>query len=430
MSHRGGRLSIGIGLAGVAALVGPGIVGVPGVATAGPAGVAVAEPHPPVATPVTTMLNRRLRPTREGVLVRAPDRTTNRLAPTSWLRNDLHPPTTMWVDNLYCSGGAPTPSSWDGYQYLTWLNSPRTNGRTITRCLPYLGRDANREAAVGDVAVGVAGSQIAARYPADAGSVVRCTTVNTSGCPSADGNPTNILNSSGRGCYPGQVRSKGRGRATFVGGDCQCPVGMSGRDWTTQLLRFARPESPYGYFRDNRRDVPYYERGGRVGKAPMLVLANTSACWANSWRQLAGIQNSLWHRRLEWWNGRVPEVPSWAQQPLTGSRAVTAMKYYTGWNEVLTRRSAFYDQVAATVIKLPAGVSRIADLPQWAISRLGQTLAVTAQGPTGSTQPVVVLTERYVGRDRWRRHFQAESFDFLPFGADIRLTCRTECRLG
>lgn len=90
------------------------------------------------------------------------------------------------------------------------------------------------------------------------------------------------------------------------------------------------------------------------GKAPQWGL-DTTICWVNNPRDLIGLQNNLYWKRLEWNNQKVP-ISNWG-----GGTAQD--RIYWGWNEVPITR-AFVDYPGnwdSLIIKLPADLCQNGD---------------------------------------------------------------------
>lgn len=327
--------------------------------------------------------------------------------------------------------------------------------------------DAYQYAIVGKVAIGDIKSIADTFYPTDSNSVDARfdTEVNP---------PTQAEN--GRGCHysyddtsgvwnPDQTDARNsNGDALVKNGRCACmdPGALPAEAWVSQWIRFAgdaagntltiggnRPNAkatwlvlsprykgnPAFWFNTSGKNglpnqqttyegrtvdpgqylqnTPWYGDGGRLNKAPMWGL-DLASCWYDDPGPMMALQNKLWERRAEWWNGYAPRPPVEHQRlddPL-------GMKYYWGWNEVVLNKAKFDSASVANVIKLPAGQARIAELSPAAQEQLARDLAASPRD-----LPVVVMSESLVpgtqGNPRFTRSVSCQPYDF----GSIAISC-------
>ena len=387
-------------------------------------------------TAVTRSLNGLIDPAASGVLIRAIDKfsgAAQRLVPATFLRNDIITPSQMFPPmGPIC----PTPDMSNGYFVLPI---------GVDNCT----QDGYVEASAG-VVVGskIDDFDIGVYYPTDSNSVDnRCHDPGNGikECP-VQGvalQTTGPVNYDGTGCHLGdQEDSQGPDGTSLVSGvNCQCNADLSGHrwnDWVDHWLKYAGSSSGWSgkWFRKNQADIPYYEKNGKTGKAPMTVLDKVS-CSMNNKKDTAQLQNALWERRFEWWNGTLPTasyglelqgVDVASNRSVLGRRV--ADRYYFGWNEVpvlgtIDRKPESWD---AILIKLPAQKDSLNDLGPAAIKNLGTRLIelVNDTGQTiGSPDGIqtVILTEKYSEtKQGWQHAFECESFDFGSGSGALRLT--------
>ena len=254
---------------------------------------------------------------------------------------------------------------------------------------------------------------------------------------------TGPLNYDGTGCHKGDQEDSPSPDGTLLvsGVNCQCNADLSGHrwnDWVDHWLKYAGSSGGWSgkWFRKNQAGIPYYEKNGKVGKAPMTVLDQVS-CSMNNKKDAAQLQNALWERRFEWWNGTLPTarfalelqgIDVASDRRVLGSQV--ADRYYFGWNEApvlgtIDRKPESWD---AILIKLPAQKDSLSDLGPEAIQNLGTRLIelLKDSGQTiGSPDGIqtVVLTENYSEpKQGWQHAFQCENFNFGPASGTLRLT--------
>ncbi|MGB1711966.1 MAG: hypothetical protein ACPHP1_05280 [Miltoncostaeaceae bacterium] len=321
--------------------------------------------------------------------------------------------------------------------------------------------DAYDYAIVGNAAIGDIKSIANTFYPTDANALdARFASDQDSKTPSK-------LAPDGRGCHydqpdpkqdiwnPNQTDARNSRDEALVGTvRCRCmdPALLPPQAWVSQWIRYAgnaegagpaKPnskatwlvlssmdkENPAFWFntgdqitgfgtrtvkRGFYKDTPWYEPDGRKNKAPMWGL-DLASCWYENPEPMVALQNELWQRRGEWWNGYAPRPPSGHERlddPI-------GMKYYWGWNEVVLDKARFESATVANVVKLPAGQARIAELSPAAQDQLARDLAAFPRG-----LPVVVMSESLVpgtqdNNPQFRRSFSCQPYDF----GSIAISC-------
>lgn len=351
----------------------------------------------PSDSPLTDRLNSAMSPSASGVLVRVPDNETSPLVSSTLLRDDILVPSMVFNPAILCNGSTPC----EGVPF-----APDVMFR-----FPYLAVVVDQRAHQ---------VPVAAMYASDADTDNRCEQASTSACPGE----ASTLYGSGRGCVDYQVVGS---PADFAQG-CQCPVGVSGADWLDGVLKGAEPLEPYTYFQGNDPSVPWFEPGGATGKAPMIQFMDASACWTDDVSQMVSLQNALWEKRYEWWNGQDPGVPRWAADPATSPDPLVANSIYAGWNEVVVDRKAFDSGPGATVIVLPSGAQSLSDLDRVVLEGFASRLVLTNEYEANPLpllgNPIVLLRQVSAdGGKTWTRNFFAQSFDFRPYGIPAVLQC-------
>ena len=324
--------------------------------------------------------------------------------------------------------------------------------------------DAYQYAIVGKAAIGDIKSIAGTFYPTDANALDARF---ASYADSQKNPPTKAAD--GRGCHyngsdkggwaPNQTDARNyNGVALVKTEQCACmdPAALSPQAWVSQWIHYAgdaegdggaNPNSkatwlvlssltnnnpPFWFNKKGGQNTGYQERtvkdgaylqyvhwydvvgdAGRNNKAPMWGL-DLASCWYEDPGPMVALQNELWERRGEWWNGYAPRPPTGHEQ-LTD---LIGMKYYWGWNEVVLDKAKFDAATVANVIKLPAGQARIAELSPAAQQQLGRDLAASPRD-----LPVVVMSESLVlgteNNPRFRRSFSCQPYDF----GSIAISC-------
>lgn len=370
--------------------------------------------------------------------------------PSPWCgaEPDTEPVRDVWGHSY--SVGKNTSTLFDGY----FGHSYNTTGDCYY--------DAYQYAIVGKAAIGDIKSIAGPFYPTDANALDARF---ASYADSQKNPPTKAAD--GRGCHydgsdkdgwvPNQTDARNSNGVALVGTErCACmdPAALSPQAWVSQWIRYAgdakgdggaNPNSkatwlvlspytndnpPFWFNSERGQNTGYQERtvkngaylqytswdaggGGRNNKAPMWGL-DLASCWYEDPGPMVALQNELWERRGEWWNGYAPRPP-------TGHEQLTdpiGMKYYWGWNEVVLDKAKFDAATVANVIKLPAAQARIAELSPAAQQQLGRDLAASPRD-----LPVVVMSESLVpgteNNPRFRRSFSCQPYDF----GSIAISC-------
>jgi len=386
-------------------------------------------------TKVTKKLNKKVKPAKGGVLLRAlpDDNIVNGLAVASWTRNDIKAPTAMYVtQDPWC--GAQTPPNMgygpDGVYENNdfWLKKCNSDDR-LTGSNGKPGTDAFDYAQVGLVTADL-GFTVGTFYPTDANALdgrcyydpafgnYRCAT---------DDSQVGPAENLGRGCSETQVDARSPDDVSLVSDqNCQCNTSLSGDNWGQWIQHWldyaylTPPKPNYDYFAGSSPSTPFNVAGGQSGKAPMYAL-DWSSCWLDSPDEIVGLQNALWFNRGAWWNGLLPMQPAGEE----GIEDVDGMKYYWGWNEVPVK--AAIDRQSnwnAALIHLPAGAGKISDLSKSAKKSLKQQIRDLADSDSGfvigskKRGKVAVLKEKYVGNDSWQRKFLCDKH---KFGKNLRI---------
>lgn len=370
-------------------------------------------------TDISQMLNEALDPKSGGVLYRVPDGQTTKLVPASLLRNDSYAPTQTYTVPPQCPN-----EGTDGYDALPdYLGVCKGDD-------PYL------EATVGSV-VGKNADQYDAGvyYPTDSNSVdKRCFYDGKDyKCPDKSGAP-GPADFDGTGCHAGNQEDAPSpdGVKLVSSPACQCNVDLSGNDWNDWIDHWikysASGDNGSLWFTGNDPSIPYYQSGGKKGKAPSFAMDLVS-CWSKDKDSMIGLQNAFWRNRASWWNGTFPMAPE-AQRDFANQ---DGMKYYWGWNEVVVRAEidTKKEDWDAIVAKLPAGMQSISELSESAQRALGATLEKYTQGNNvalGSPDSAytLVLKETYqqgdsANPDQWQSNFFCEPFDFASVGGTLKI---------
>ncbi len=387
-------------------------------------------------TAVTQHLNRLLNPKSSGIFVRAPDKFSGapqRLVPATLLRNDILTPTGVFpAADPIC----PTPDGSNGYGVQANLaGGCAANGYVMAQAGIVVGTHMDRY----DVGV---------YYPTDSNSVDnRCHDLGNGTVECAEGGvgiqTKGPVAYDGTGCHAeDQADSPSpKGVSLVSGANCRCNAALSGNrwnDWVDHWLKYSHRSTgaTFPWFQGSNPKRPYYVKGGARGKAPMWALDQVS-CSMTTKKDAIELQNALWQRRLEWWNGTLPTARFGLQQqgidvsarPATlGSRV--ADRYYFGWNEIPVRGAidAEPGRWDALMIKLPAQADSLTDLSPAAardldalLVELIETTGVPIGSPAG--KPAVVLTETYSrAKKGWQHAFGCETFDFRSVGGSLTLT--------
>ena len=387
-------------------------------------------------TDIASALNSMLEPSGSGVLLRVPDGLDSTVVPATFTRNDIYPPTQMYVNPPQCTGTA-NESATDGYvsvqefviDFCSDSSPPPDGNGQLAGVDPFL------EAAVGVVV----GTQLkkfdsGIYYPTDSNSTDKRCRWNGSSydCPGSDGKG-GAGSADGKGCDVNQVDAPGPDGLKLVSDPtCRCEAKLSGNgwaDWIDHWLKYASnhpgvlPE--YTYFTGNDTNTPYNESGGQAGKAPMFAM-DWSSCWVSDINDLVALQNAFWRTRETWFNGLVPQAPDGQRDPTNQE----GMKYYWGWNETPVSKSidsspSNWDSI---VVKLPAGVKTISELSPSARSRLSSTLDGFVKDnsiPLGKPQDAYVLTltesQSDGNSDVWQRKFSCQPYDFNADGGKLKI---------
>ena len=420
---------------------------------------------------VTDQLNAALN--GQGVLFRTPDSIEGEKVPGTYLSNQIDPPTSVYQSPGGGDwGGLGTPTPWcgaepDAESVKDAWNRPDTVGKKTSKLFdgyfvqPYTGipgncnYDAYQYAIVGNAAIGDIKSIAATFYPTDANAVDgRFNTEVNPPIKAADGRGCHYSGSDSEGWRPDQTDARDYNGAALVKNEsCACmdPGALPPEAWVSQWIRYAGdargdggpnrnakatwlvwnsyPSNPPFWFNTSEqntnylgrvvwmtgayKNTPWYAPGGRNNKSPMWG-RDLASCWYEDPGPMVALQNKLWERRGEWWNGYAPRPPAGHEQ-LTDP---IGMKYYWGWNEVVLDKARFDSARVANVVKLPAGQARIADLSPAAQGQLGRDLAASPRD-----LPVVVMSESLApgtqDNPRFRRLVSCQPYDF----GSIAISC-------
>jgi uncharacterized protein YjbI with pentapeptide repeats len=247
----------------------------------------------------------------------------------------------------------------------------------------------------------------------------------------------------GRGCHSlggdggaaPQVLAAGPDGETLVQGkNCQCNVKLNGNDWNDWIdhwLKYAYPpddsqsgdySDQFTYFKGSKPDVTFDEQGGRNAKAQGTNV-DWSACWTTTIDDMVALQNALWQRRGEWWNGQIPLQPE-GHRNLTD---VEGQPYYWGWNEVpFFNEVDFVENRDATNIMLPANFDSLDSLDDTAKKFLLSGIKTMVNDSDAkraldiSAEPdVVIMAQESVGGKSWKREFYCQDYTFDPNKPDL-----------
>ena len=412
------------------------------------AGPALEEPVDSAATletaagkqaKLTLNLNRKLKASSSGVLLRAiPDNPGTPYVPSSWTRNDIRTPNSMYlVQNPWCGPRAQdTP-----FQAYT-LNGPWDDGAFVRDiCGKYRKQNDGVKPWTNTFAMAQAGlvstkvNKFTAKtfYPTDSNA-----SDGRAAFTGLDGNSDPTYNypsgsyghirggagyAQGRGCHEdnGQInqtdaRIPGTDSSLVSWYDCRCEMKLSANNWqpwVDQWLDYTKDPASEPYFYGNDSGRPFNVDGGVVAKAPMWAL-DLASCWVGNRNDLVSLQNALWDNRARWWNGMVPLPPqsAWDAGPMNKE----TQRYYWGWNEVPVKKAIDKPKNwDAIVVRLPAGTQKIQQLSSYAKKQLKKDLKkITSQYnvPLGSKSKsaVVILTERLTGAQSWQRQFMCQNY--------------------
>ena len=414
-------------------------------------------------TAVTNQLNDALN-ADSGVFIRSvPDYNTSAMVVGSFTRNDIEPPTPGYpVASAFCGAGTPeygnysasgkpeggpggtaevcdapdrkketgVPAGTDSYRMpaVGWAIEATEGNRTKYTANTFYFHDAN--ALDGRCWYNAKTKECLAT----SGKILPDGTIDDAGGPGDhDGRGCHSLGGDG-GAAP-QILAAGPDGETLVQGkNCQCNVKLSGNDWNDWIdhwLKYAYPpddsqsgdySDQFTYFKGSKPDVTFDEEGGRNAKAQGTNV-DWSACWTTTIDDMVALQNALWQRRGEWWNGQIPLQPE-GHRNLTD---VEGQPYYWGWNEVpFFSEVDFAENRDATNIMLPANFDSLDSLDDTAKKFLLSGIKSMVNDSDAkraldiSAEPdVVIMAQESVGGKSWKREFYCQDYTFDPNKPDL-----------
>jgi hypothetical protein len=395
-------------------------------------------------TKLTSDLNSALQPGDSGVMIRSlPDFNNSPIVVGSFTRNDIEAPTSMFVLAPFCGADIAEYVNYSAsgqpegpqYPYREVCDGPDPSDRYGRPA----GTDSYKLAAFGWASRQAVELTTDTYYFHDANFDFRCWQNPSGGdCEfwdpygpaPANANTFGATAHGGQGCYyknGKQVKAKGPDGVSLVQGkNCQCNLDLSGNDWNDWIdhwLKYANGQERGGtsatFFKGNQPDIPFNEANGKNAKAFQWQV-DWSACWTSEIDDMVDLQNALWQRRGEWWNGLNPVQPK-------NERNLTSQKgqpYYWGWNEVPMKKEVdLRKNHDAWMIKLPAGMEKLNDLSKLAKEELRKAIVTAASSSefkegvklklnSPEQSQVVILREQPAGDNAWEREFFCQSFSF------------------
>ncbi len=397
----------------------------------------------PGQTKKTKNFNRNLN-SDKGMWLRAvPDPLNGPLRAASWTNQEIQAPNAMYpaTGDPQCGDGfADSDGYWrpggPGTNPEPWPGGPDTIEYFKQACqdAPELNVSFAEYATVGMTASGSKNFDVGTYYPTDSNSLDKRAVwdgtqyLYPSGSGAALFSPAQ--QNAGRGCHnnddQNQINqvdarpSPGDDRSLLGDFNCSCNTNLSGDNWSEWVswwLQYAYEENEDNttnyWFKDNELNLDFGT--SNLGKAPSYAL-DWSACWMTNKSDMIKLQQALWLRRANWWNGLQPFVGEDTYQ--AGPDNEENQKVYWGWNEIPVKKQIDNpSKWGAMLIKLPSGKTKLSQMNSFTLKQLRKDIKKTmsTQGvPYNSKKKskVAILIEKRVNASTWERKYKCQGFKF------------------
>ncbi len=397
----------------------------------------------PGQTKKTKNYNRNLESNKGMWLRSLPDPANGPLRAASWTNEDIQAPNPMYpaVGDPQCGDGY---ADTDGYYrdaagtVVAWPDGPGSIEFFRTQICdnesPSPGTSFADYAQVGMTAPGSKNFATDTFYPTDSNSLdQRAVWTGSEYLFPAGSGPTltsPAQTNSGRGCHSNfdqnQINqvdarpSPGDERSLLGDPNCSCSTNLSGNnwnDWVDWWLKYAYEESESNttnlWFKDNNPAVDF--GSDNLGKAPNYAV-DLSACWMTNKSDMVSLQQALWLRRGNWWNGLQPFVG--ASTYPNGPDDKQNQKVYWGWNEIPVKEKIDNpNKWGALLIKLPPGKTKLGKMSTFSLNTLRDSIKKTMKDmgvPYNNKKKskVVMMIEKRTDVQTWERKYKCQGFKF------------------
>jgi hypothetical protein len=391
----------------------------------------------PGQTKKTKNYTRNLESNKGMWLRSLPDPADGPLVAASWTNQDIVAPNPMYpaIGDPQCGDGFADSS---GYWAPGGVIQPWPNGESDIEffknlcqdksATPVFGASFANYAQVGMTAPGDKNFGVDTYYPTDSNSLDKRAVYdgNQYIFPTPDFKPSQ--QNQGRGCHAtpdGQIDqvdarpgNDPNEPSLLLNPNCQCNVQFSGdnwSDWVSWWLENAFNSNSFaGNYWFEGNDLNTNFSTNNLGKAPNYAV-DPSACWMTNKSDMIRLQQALWLRRGNWWNGL---------QPFTGGTYPNGpddennQKVYWGWNEIPAKKKMDNPKKwGAMLIKLPPGKTKLGKMSNFSLNILRQSIKTTMREmgvPYNNKKKskVVMLIEKRTNSFTWERKYKCQGFKF------------------